>query len=259
MNEVTATPDHILYLEEIPSTNDFLNALVQSSDSPLSNGFVVSSQYQSSGRGQVGNHWHSEKNKNLLFSLLLYPDFIKAKDQFYISKAISVAIVKTLRALFPDQSDFFKIKWPNDIYFNDSKLAGILIENLLVGEYISNTIVGIGLNVEETHFPANLPNPISLRIIAPDVTVDKESLLRRLRHSILMEIERLRDDAYYDQLSEQYLQMLYRYNLPSPFSDSHGEFVASIVDVHPDGKLLLQTEKGENRLYYFKEVEYKFK
>lgn len=257
MNEVTSTPDHILYLEEIPSTNDFLNALAKSSNSSLPNGFVVSSQFQSSGRGQVGNQWHSERNKNLLFSLLLYPDYVKVKNQFYISKAISIAIVKTLQNLFPDQSDSFKIKWPNDIYFKDFKLAGILIENLLMSEYISQTIVGIGLNVDEIHFPSTLPNPISLKMITHDKKVDKEVLLRRLRHAILMEMERMKDEEYYNLLSEQYLHHLYRYTILSPFSDSQGDFMAAIVDVHPDGKLVLQTENGEKRLYYFKEVEYK--
>lgn len=258
MEPLYKTIDNILQLDEIPSTNDFLRSLLDSSSNSLSNGFVVSCRFQSSGRGQVGNKWHSEKDVNLLFSLLLYPDFVEIRDQFYISKAISIAIVKVLRSLFPAQASFFTIKWPNDIYYKDSKLAGILIENFLMGSSISNSIVGVGLNVDEVTFPAFLPNPISLRNINPQMTYTKEEILILLRDSILHEVDKLHHMEEYDSLSNQYLQYLYRYSVLSPFSDEKGSFYATIETVQADGKLVLLTDKGERKKYYFKEVEYLF-
>ena len=121
---------------------------------------VVSTYNQTAGRGQRGNSWESEPHKNLTFSVLLKPQHIIAREQFYISEIVSVAIVNTLRKYIIDQP--IAIKWPNDIYVNDDKICGILIENTLSGYSISQSIAGIGININQQTFLSNAPNPISL-------------------------------------------------------------------------------------------------
>ena len=121
---------------------------------------MADSQY--AGRGQQQNRWHSEPGKNLTFSLLLRPVFLPVTQQFDLTRAVSLGIVNALR---PYLGPELKVKWPNDIYYKNAKLGGILIENLLQGAQIKNAIIGIGLNINQEIFPAEAGNPVSMKQI----------------------------------------------------------------------------------------------
>lgn len=247
--------DHFLVVDEVHSTNDFLRSLVDAKQVTFPMGYVVSAHYQTAGRGQIGNTWVSEKGKNLLFSILLYPQ-IGIKEQFLISKIVSLAVVSILREWLPEQAENFSIKWPNDIYYHHKKIAGILIENLLLGDEIQNSIVGIGLNVEQTDFPSNLPNPISLRQINDQLLYDKDLMIEQIREKVVF-LLRHSDEVYFkNQLNTAYLSVLYKIHEYAFFSDKSGVFKAQIIDVQPEGRLVLETEEGERRFYFFKEVSF---
>ena len=135
-----------MYLRETRSTNLVLKEMLREYELP--EGFVLRTDFQSAGKGQPGNSWEAEKGKNLLFSVLLYPHHIAITEQFILSQLVSVAILRTLNSFCTG----FSIKWPNDIYFGDKKIAGILIENSLQGTKLNTSIVGIGLNVNQKIF-----------------------------------------------------------------------------------------------------------
>ncbi len=253
---IKADIDNIVELEKIHSTNDFLRSLLEH-PAPLPNGLVVSTRYQTAGRGQVGNTWHSEEGKNLLCSFLFYADFIEIKDQFYLSKIVSLSILKVLLFLLPDHKCDFAIKWPNDIYCGDKKLAGILIENSLMGSKIQNTIVGLGLNIDQEVFPAELPNPISLKNIDVSKAYSKREIIKMIRMNVLSYFDQYKSPLWRERINAEYLNLLYRFNINANFSDENGLFEAKIVNVQEDGRLILSLKNGDKKSYYFKEVEYK--
>ena len=152
----------IVHITETDSTNQWVKS--HRGDHP----FCVMADYQTAGRGCGTNRWESERGKNLLFSLLLHPKQIPASKQFHISMAISLSIIEALGQHVADLS----IKWPNDIYWRNGKIAGILIENTLKGNIIKDSIIGVGLNVNQRHFISDAPNPVSMRqILGHDVCV----------------------------------------------------------------------------------------
>ena len=239
----------IVRLDEASSTNTELKLLQQKN--PLPEGSMVMTEFQTSGRGQAGNSWYSGKGKNLLFSFLLYPRFIQAKDQFIISRIVSLAIIRVLQ----QYTENITIKWPNDIYWNDKKIAGILIENSLMGQHIEYTIVGIGLNVNEDDFPTHLPNPVSVKQITGDV-FDREILLLLLRYEFLMLYQSV-ESGEVAPIEREYMRHLYRKDGPHWFTDAEGRFKATIKTVLPSGHLVLATYPDkEERTFAFKEVSF---
>lgn len=240
-----------LHLEETDSTNNHLNRLIADNDD-LPEGFTVWTEAQTAGRGQMGNTWLSEKGKNLLFSILLKPLNVKISDQFYISEAVAIAMLKTLKNAFP--SDDFSVKWPNDIYFKEKKIAGVLIENQLYGGEISHTIVGVGLNVNQSSFDDCLPNPTSL-LNEAGLSFDRQALLDNIVNSVLSAIHTLYEGGY-DIIRKTYMDNLFRRNVLSKYSDSNGVFSAFIEEVESCGRIVFRLSNGEKRKYYFKEVEY---
>ena len=137
--------NNIISLEEVDSTNRYLKDYLLKDNNTIE-GLVVVATNQHSGRGQKGNTWQSEQGKNLTFSIFIKPN-IQVQAQFLISKAISLGIVDFLNDVGLSE---LKIKWPNDIFCKDKKIARILIENTLKGNNVSNSIIGIGLNVNQT-------------------------------------------------------------------------------------------------------------
>ena len=202
---------------------------------------VVWADYQTAGRGQGTNKWESERGKNLTFSILLHPETLPANRQFLLSMQVSLAICEALSEHIGDLS----IKWPNDIYWRNAKIAGILIENSLQGSVIRDSIVGVGLNVNQRQFQSDAPNPISLWQICEHET-DREQLLK----DILAALGRLLGQ----EVREQYLAMLYRRKGFHPYVDKDGAFMAELEDVEDDGHLLLCDDSGGRRRYAFKEV-----
>src|SRR5680860_150521 len=146
---------NIIVLKDVESTNNYANQLILSN---AEEGTVVLAQFQKKGRGQQGNQWESQSGKNLLASIILYPKFLKAGNQFLISKMVSLGLVEYLRHEVRDVS----IKWPNDIYIGNKKIAGILIENAIKGRNLFSTVIGVGLNLNQKNFLSDAPNPVSL-------------------------------------------------------------------------------------------------
>ena len=146
-----------IHLNETHSTNSYLRELIMR-EKEQPEGTVVITDYQTAGRGQKGNSWESERGKNLTFSILLHPNHIPPGKQFILSQLISIAIVGVLKKY----DRHFTIKWPNDIYWKEKKIAGMLIEVDLTGSSLSNAIIGIGININQRHFKSDAPNPVSL-------------------------------------------------------------------------------------------------
>ncbi len=227
----------IVHIDETDSTNRWLREQGGEED------MVVWADYQTAGRGQGTNHWESERGQNLTFSVLLHPERVLANRQFSISMQVSLALCEALEQHIGDVS----IKWPNDIYWRDAKIAGILIENRLHGTKVRDSIIGIGLNVNQRRFVSDAPNPISLWQIC-ECETDREALLK----DILTAMQRLLGQ----EVRPQYLCKLYRRDGFHPYVDAKGAFMAQIVDVQEDGHLLLQDEEGQERRYAFKEVAF---
>lgn len=236
---------NILRFEEVDSTNSFLRQL--SKEKKLDDFTVVSALSQKCGRGQGKNKWISEKGKNLTFSIFIHPKIEKGKE-FVINQAFSLGIKKTLDKMITGTS----IKWPNDIYYGNRKLCGILIENEYIGNTIASSVVGIGLNVNQTSFTKEASRPISLIDIIGKET-DTDCLLECSLGNIFR-LYSLMNEKNYDLISEKYKDSLFRKNGYHLFYDKNGFFNAKIAGIDLDGKILLETEKGESRAYSYKEV-----
>lgn len=239
----------IFKYDELISTNTELSRLISLDLEEFS---VVITDFQTSGRGQMGASWESERGANLLFSKLFYPHFIAIKDFFLLSQFSSLAILDFLNHYFP--SSDFSIKWPNDIYYADKKIAGILIENSIQGSFISSSIIGIGLNVNQLHFHSDAPNPISLSAIT-GVHYTLSSLFTDLNHFLHLRYQQLLSGDF-TTIRSDYQKHLYRYNQLYLYEDNSGQFQAVLDSVANDGKLNLRLTSGEIRSYYFKEVRF---
>jgi BirA family biotin operon repressor/biotin-[acetyl-CoA-carboxylase] ligase len=248
MNRNDVSPQFI-YLNETVSTNSYLREYLKKE--PLPEGSVIVAGYQTGGRGQTGNSWESSPGKNLLFSLVLYPECIVAYQQFVISQITSLAVKETLDAY----TNHISIKWPNDIYRQNKKICGILIENDLTGTTIHRSIIGIGINLNQVLFESNAPNPVSLTQITGKV-YDKQDVLNRFLR-IFYAYYLLVLQEKFTEIKETYMQTLYRKEGYHSFSDTEGSFSARIYDIETTGHLLLQLENGEMRRYAFKEVSWK--
>lgn len=236
----------IIHIDETDSTNQWLKDRRTSeslTNGRVDEGQVVWTEYQTAGRGCGTNRWESERGKNLLFSLLISPEYLPANKQFQLSMAISLAIVDALGQLVGDLS----IKWPNDIYWRNGKLAGILIENRLQGNLIKESVIGVGLNVNQRAFHSDAPNPVSLWQITGQDTE---------REQLLQEILKRLDILLAADIKNRYMKMLYRRKGFHPYTDKDGAFMAEIAGVEDDGHLLLNDEDGLQRCYAFKEVQF---
>ena len=243
---------HRIHLAETVSTNTYARQRPRPEDILL-----VSTDYQTAGRGQRGNSWEAERGKNLLFSLAICPTHTPASQQFVLCELISVALCEVLSRY----TDDIRIKWPNDIYHRDHKLSGILIEHDIEGTYIARTIIGIGLNVNQAHFTSDAPNPISLfQILGHEV--GREALLSEIYDTFtaLYQAMLTAPDSTQerDAMHRRYSALLYRLGTPALYRDAQGTFSAILRRVEPDGRLCLEDEQGTLRSYLFKEVEYIF-
>ena len=209
---------------------------------------MVVTDFQTAGKGQVGNSWESEAGMNLMFSILLYPDFIPANRQFLISQIASLSVKETLDAY----TDFIQVKWPNDIYWKDRKICGMLIENDLSGQLLYCSIIGIGLNLNQSLFRSNAPNPISLTQITGK-KYDREEVLNRFLR-IFFQYYCLLLQEKEEEVRTAYMQALYHGEGYHRYRDGQGQFEARIQAIEPTGHLILQLRDGEQRRYAFKEV-----
>jgi BirA family biotin operon repressor/biotin-[acetyl-CoA-carboxylase] ligase len=240
---------NLLTLKEVDSTNNFLKNLLSNSK-PLPEGTVIMAESQFAGRGQQENKWHAEPGKNLTFSLLLNPAFLAIADQFDLTRAMSLGVYDALHPILGDQ---LKIKWPNDIYYGDRKLGGMLIENIISGGQIKNAIVGIGLNVNQENFPDEASNATSIKQI-----LHRDYDLRILLSDICNYIE-----GYYLNLKaknaffvrNEYLKRLYWLNESRYFRTQGVTFTGTITNVKDNGLLVIRSN-DEDTTYNLKEIEF---
>lgn len=237
-----------LLLQTTSSTNSYLSDLISQGAFP--HGYCVCSRFQSAGRGQAGNIWESAEGENLLFSLLLHTHKFPLDRQFLLSEVVSIAICRFLSRYRISA----RIKYPNDIFVGDKKIAGILIENRIVGKAMQYSIVGIGLNVNQEAFMQNRATATSMRSITGE-RYHIDSLLQSLRHEILDRVDGFSIENKFE-CKEQYFSLLYRSDGYYPYEADGVRFDAKIVDIADDGMLYLTTDKGEERKYYFKQVRF---
>lgn len=246
------SPASPIILEKVDSTNNYLmEQLKASADLPQL--YAVMALEQSSGRGQRGNSWFSRPNSELTCSILLRSGSISPNEQYAVSEFAAYGLVKTIARYLPEnKKGKLSIKWPNDIYYENRKIAGILIEHSITGEVIDYSIIGIGLNLNEMNFPEDIPNPISLRQITGERYNPEEVLRRLLKRFGFMIGDFLLGN--YAEVHREYIQRLFRRKGLHPYTDHKGSFMASIKDVLPSGLLVLQREDGTESTFAFKEV-----
>ncbi len=237
-------------IKEVDSTNNFLKQLASNSK-PVIEGTVIMAENQTAGRGQQQNGWHAEPGKNLTFSLLLKPSFLPVSQQFDLVRAVSLGVFD---ALHPLLGDGLKIKWPNDIYYSNRKLGGMLIENMIQGGQFKNAVVGIGLNINQEKFPDYLPNATSVKQI-----LQQDYDLKTLLSDICRHIE-----AYYLNLKagkilfvrETYLTRLYWLNELKEYKSKDGQFAGTIKSVKDNGILVVENNNHEELEFSLKEIEF---
>lgn len=240
---------NVVTLKRVDSTNDYLKKELTKS-TPLPEGTVILAEEQFAGRGQVNNSWFAEPGKNLTLSLLLLPTFLNPDRQFLLNKSISIAINDTLAVIIGEN---VKIKWPNDIYFGDEKIGGVLIENILRGNTLKYSIIGIGLNVNQTDFPPDVKNVTSLKkILQKDY--DLNSLLNDLCNSIEQRYLQLRAGKI-DRIDQDYIKGLYRLNESHRFRIGQEELNGTITGTDKNGLLEILIA-GEIRRFNFKEIAF---
>ena len=236
-----------IYIPSLASTNAYLQNRLQ--EEPLEEGTLVYTSFQTNGRGQLTNTWESQADKNLLLSLLLCPTWLPIREQFVLSQAVALGVVDFLSVY----ASGFRVKWPNDIYWQDKKIAGILIENNLQAAQIGSSIVGIGLNINQLEFLSDAPNPISLAQITGK-QFDLASCLNDLHKAVLSRYWQAKNNPL--QVRQDYLNVLYRYRTWAMFQDESGVFEGYICDVEPKGYLHLIDRNQNERRYAFKEVHF---
>ncbi|WP_316816764.1 biotin--[acetyl-CoA-carboxylase] ligase [Pedobacter nyackensis] len=240
----------MIRLSEVDSTNNFLKSKVSNSE-PLPEGTVIMAGHQFAGRGQQENTWFTEPGLNLTFSIYLCPSFLPISEQFMLNMAVSVGIRDALAKFL---GPLLKVKWPNDLYYNDQKLGGILIENILSGITYKAGIIGIGINVNQLNFdPALLNKATSMRkILQRDVNLLE--LLAEICSHIEGQYLKLKSGAF-NKLQADYVKGLYRLNEKKLYRSNNETFEGVITNVAAGGFLIIESE-GIEKQYNFKEVEF---
>lgn len=248
-----------MYIKQTYSTSTLLRELYSEQ---LPHLYTIRTDFQTAGRGQAGNTWESEEGKNLLFSALLRYDNIRATEQWRLSMLVPLALWDVLAKYLP--ADRLTIKWPNDIYYDNQKLVGILIENALAGQYIGHSIAGIGLNINQVQWISNAPNPISMKQITGQ-EYEPEALMNEWIAAMQQW-----EDCSTEQLYQAYYQHLYRREgwhkyverevslTPTAIAPEgiEGEFIATIAGITPQGELILRKENNEETTYHFKQIRF---
>ncbi len=212
---------------------------------------LLTADRQTAGRGQRGTTWESAEGQNLLLAFRFRPKNIPASRQFLLSQTVALAAHEALRKYIKED---LRIKWPNDIYYKDKKLAGMLIEHDICGAEIASTVVGIGFNVNQETFTSNAPNPVSIRQISGK-GIDRAALLRNFlkvfNRYIQLDVEDLKNEVW-----SEYTYYFYRLMDLATYRDAKGTFLAKINRICDDGRLSLKDIDGNIRTYAFKEVEF---
>lgn len=255
-----------MYVARTNSTNTLLKELLAKSEWPEGEEFLYAG-YQTAGRGQTGNGWESEEGKNLLCSILVERQktaSIKEESLFYLNVTVSVAVHRLLSQELMAKSQQLTVKWPNDLYWQDKKMAGILIENAIIGNEVKYSIAGIGLNINQTEWKSDAPNPVSLKqITGKEYNIDEQ--MEALAHAIKEVLSEPEEEVW-----AYYKAHLYRKDGFWPFverevsiapttnaqANADSQFMARIADILPTGEMVLENQEGIRKKYHFKEIRF---
>lgn len=224
---------NLIFFKTLPSTNDFAKELI--AKSKPKNGSVILAENQTNGRGQAGNNWLVENGKNITCSIILDTSGIEVKQQFILNMLIAIAVRQSVLEFLDDNSKKVMIKWPNDILVNHKKIAGILLENSLQGKYLQNSIIGIGININQNKFEKNI-NATSTYL-----EINKECDVTICLKKLFINIEKM----YYHIQNEQYIKneyykYLYNYNELKKYIYNNNTIEAKIIGVNDFGQLLIE-------------------
>ncbi|MDB5226056.1 MAG: biotin biosynthesis protein BioC [Bacteroidota bacterium] len=253
VNNSFFTGKFLIYLPTVDSTNSYAKDYITKT-SPI-DGTVILADEQLQGRGQSGNKWTSEANKNLTFSIIYQTGFLRATDQFYLNMAVSLGILSMVHSqwsILKRESPGAFIKWPNDIYVDSKKIAGILIENTISGVQLKHSVIGIGLNVNQEVFSNDL-NATSLRLLLQK-ELDRNEILNELLSSIEKYYLQLKERKF-ESLKQEYLENLYHFNVVAEFKKNGENFMGKIIDITESGKLVMEIESGVEE-FNFKEISF---
>jgi BirA family biotin operon repressor/biotin-[acetyl-CoA-carboxylase] ligase len=239
----------IIHLPETNSTNSYaIELLLKARPEEVC---VIIADQQTKGKGTDTNIWESEKGKNLTFSIILYPT-IAADQQFILNKAISLGIYDFLVTLLPGHK--VSIKWPNDIYIENKKACGILIQNSVIGNMLDYMVVGIGLNVNQIHFTGDAPNPVSLKMVT-GIEYNLDELLQKLLHSIFERYSYAGPETT-KKIDSAYQNALYRLEEWHEYLVNDNKVFAKIIGTTAYGQLVLENESGKKIVCDLKEVKF---
>lgn len=235
----------IYHIDITSSTNDLAR------DAKYTHLDVVWAEHQTAGRGQRGHSWHSTEGENITFSVVLTPSFLPIVEQFLLSEIVALALVDTMA----HYGICCRIKWTNDIYAADNKIAGVLIEHSLSGESIARTIVGIGLNINQREFPDDIPNPTSMAL-ERGMMFNREEVLEHYV-ATLRDLYAMLERGEKEAIEARYIATMYHLAEEHTYAYASGErFRATIRGVRPTGHLCLEHRDGTIVEYAFKEVEF---
>ena len=245
--------DKVIKLKEVDSTNTYAKEILKKFPE-IDEGTTIVTGFQTTGLGQDGNRWESHKEQNILLSIILHPDFLIPDQLFYLNISIALALFDFVESY---QITDTRIKWPNDIYVGNKKIAGVLIHNDLENNQVRNSIIGIGININQEAFDTDLPNPISFKNI-----LKKESDLNSCLETLLDCIEKrynILKNKDFEKLYSEYHNTLYLLGQESVFLDNNkGEEFQGIIDgVRSDGRIRIITPQGI-RFFEFREIKYIF-
>ena len=243
-------------LEEVTSTNSWISQ----HEGELRDFTLVSAVTQTAGRGQRGNSWEAAPGENLTFSVLHRPADFPARDQFAVSCAVSCAVADYLAS----RNIEAKVKWPNDVYVADRKIAGILIENSLMGSLLSRTIIGIGININQREFLSDAPNPVSLsQLTGKTYSLAEERI--SLGETLELRLRSISSAEGRERIHREFTTRMWRGDGKFyPFRDvaSGRTYSGRIQDVAPQGFLTVEESSDapgatvQSHRYAFKEVEF---
>lgn len=237
-----------IHLEQIDSTNAYLQRKQSEADI---RDWVVSTDEQTAGKGMGSNGWESEARKNLTFSLALDMSFLPAERQFLLSEAVPLGIVKVLDRFLSVEKLF--IKWPNDIYYDGHKLAGILINSTIKANMMDTSIIGIGLNVNQMKFKDWPTHPISLKQITGK-DFELQPLLEQISESIVAEVERLKKNS--PAIEQDYLSRLFRYRTWADYQAGEKTLRLLMTGIDPFGRLMLIDRANKPYCFDIKEIKF---
>ena len=243
---------NILELDIVDSTNSYAIDMIKQVN--IAEGSIIFTYNQTKGRGQMGNVWQSESGKNLTFSLVLHPHFLSIDKQFYLSKITSLAVLEMLTHFLNTSLYDIKIKWPNDILVNEEKIAGILIENILRGNFLQSSVIGVGVNINQRGFQELAKKATSLAVLLEKELVIKEALSLFCSHFEAYYL--MLKQAHFEKITQLYLGSLYRFNERAKFTAKEESFQAILTHVEESGLLVLTKDTHEVLKFNFKEVGY---